>query len=124
MRHLAPGTPFTVGPLVNIYNKGTLGFLARRGGISFCLPPELAFASVATLAAAGAGYGVDIEVWAPERRFANGFLFGQAGAEWDPSSRMKDRDAVKADLTPAPATNEAAFLTNRSCVPMKARTVA
>ncbi|MEC5290259.1 U32 family peptidase [Aurantimonas sp. C2-6-R+9] len=64
LRHLAPGTPFTVGPLVNVYNRGTLGFLARRGGISFCLPPELAFSSVATLAATGAGFGVDIEVWA------------------------------------------------------------
>ncbi|MEF2548596.1 U32 family peptidase [Aurantimonas sp. E1-2-R+4] len=133
LRHLAPGTPFTMGPLVNVYNNGTLGFLARREATSFCLPPELTFASVATLAATGAGYGVDIEVWAfgrlplaeagvgalrlsphtgdmvevarlfraaadgwmapdealaelaalaPERRFANGFLFGQSGAEW------------------------------------------
>ena len=28
LHHLEPGAPFTVGPLVNVYNEGTLGFLA------------------------------------------------------------------------------------------------
>ena len=64
LRYLEPGTPFTVGPLVNVYNEGTLGFLAGRGATTVCLPPELGIASVATLAAAGARLGVGIEVWA------------------------------------------------------------
>ena len=64
LRYLEPGTQFTVGPLVNVYNEGTLGFLADRGATTVCLPPELGFESVATLAAAGARLGVGIEVWA------------------------------------------------------------
>ncbi len=64
LRYLAPGTHFTVGPLVNVYNEGTLGFLAGRGATTVCLPPELSFASVAALAAAGAQLGIEIEVWA------------------------------------------------------------
>jgi collagenase-like PrtC family protease len=64
LRHLEPGTQFTVGPLVNVYNEGTLGFLAGRGATTVCLPPELDFDSVATLAAVGARLGVGIEVWA------------------------------------------------------------
>jgi len=64
LHYLEPGTPFTVGPLVNVYNEGTLGFLAGRGATTVCLPPELDFDSVATLAAAGARLGAGIEVWA------------------------------------------------------------
>ncbi|WP_206456095.1 ubiquinone anaerobic biosynthesis protein UbiV [Aurantimonas marina] len=64
LRYLTPGTPFTVGPLVNVYNEGTLRFLAGRGATSLCLPPELAFSSVKTLAAAGAELGIALEAWA------------------------------------------------------------
>jgi collagenase-like PrtC family protease len=64
LRHLKRGTDFTVGPLVNVYNEGTLSFLVDRGATSVCLPPELPLESVATLAAAGARRGVEIEVWA------------------------------------------------------------
>lgn len=63
LRYLAPGQPFTVGPLVNVYNEGTLGFLAARGALSVCLPPELPLASIATLARAAPSTGADIEVW-------------------------------------------------------------
>ncbi len=55
---------FEVGPLVNVYNEGTLGFLARKGARSVCLPPELPFAAVSALVAAAAAAGVDAEVWA------------------------------------------------------------
>lgn len=62
--HLIPvGTPFWVGPLVNVYNEGTLAVLARRGATRVCLPPELPLASIATLAAAGRDLGVTVEVW-------------------------------------------------------------
>jgi collagenase-like PrtC family protease len=58
------GTPFSVGPLVNVYNEATLSFLARRGARRICLPPELPFASVETLAKAAKDSGVGVEVWA------------------------------------------------------------
>lgn len=56
-------TRFSVGPLVNIYNEGTLAWLAARGAQRVCLPPELPLSSVEVLAAAGADLGVTIEVW-------------------------------------------------------------
>jgi len=55
---------FEVGPLVNVYNEATLEFLGRKGAAAICLPPELPFASVATIAAAGVREKVDVEVWA------------------------------------------------------------
>jgi O2-independent ubiquinone biosynthesis protein UbiV len=61
--HLPQGTRFSVGPLVNVYNEGTLTWLASRGAARICLPPELPLASVEILAKAGAGLGVIIEVW-------------------------------------------------------------
>lgn len=64
LRHLPEGPSFGVGPLVNVYNEGTLGYLAARGATTICLPPELPRASVAALAAAGCRLGVSVEVWA------------------------------------------------------------
>ena len=61
--HIPEGTPFQVGPMVNVYNEGTLQWLARRGATRICLPPELPLASVAALAGAAAAAGVAIEVW-------------------------------------------------------------
>jgi len=60
MAHLPQGATFSVGPLVNVYNEGTLGWLARRGAQQFCLPPELPLASIVTLAGAAP---VPVEVW-------------------------------------------------------------
>ncbi|WP_368661460.1 U32 family peptidase [Paracoccus sp. (in: a-proteobacteria)] len=48
---------------MNVYNEGTLAFLARRGATRVCLPPELPLTSVAALAATGRDLGVAIEVW-------------------------------------------------------------
>ena len=42
----ADGKAFSVGPLINVYNEATLGFLVHRGAKAFCLPPELPFASI------------------------------------------------------------------------------
>lgn len=64
LAHLEPGRRFAVGPLVNVYNEGTLDVLARRGATHVCLPPELPFPSVSLLAGAGAARGVTTEVWA------------------------------------------------------------
>jgi len=60
---LPPGMAFSVGPLVNVYNESTLGWLAGRGARRVCLPPELPLASVAVLAGVASDLGVRIEVW-------------------------------------------------------------
>jgi len=63
LAHLPAGQPFWVGPLVNVYNEGTLRWLIRRGARRVCLPPELTLESVAVLARLGREEGVPIEVW-------------------------------------------------------------
>lgn len=61
--HIPDGQPFWVGPLVNVYNEGTLRWLAQRGATRVCLPPELPPASVEVLAAVARDLGVALEVW-------------------------------------------------------------
>ncbi len=63
LSHLPEGAKFSVGPLVNVYNEGTIAWLASRGATRICLPPELPLASVEILAKAGAELGLAIEVW-------------------------------------------------------------
>ncbi|WP_212524094.1 U32 family peptidase [Actibacterium sp. MT2.3-13A] len=63
LAHLPEGVEFSVGPLVNVYNEGTLAWLAARGARRICLPPELPLDSVRVLARAAADLGVSIEVW-------------------------------------------------------------
>jgi len=48
---------------VNVYNEGTAGWLAARGAVRICLPPELPAASIATIARAVAA-ATAIEVFA------------------------------------------------------------
>ncbi|OIQ88042.1 peptidase family U32 [mine drainage metagenome] len=47
------GRPHVVGPLVNVYNEGTLAYLARNGAVRVCLPPELSAATIGCLAGQG-----------------------------------------------------------------------
>ncbi|MEO5375379.1 MAG: U32 family peptidase [Alphaproteobacteria bacterium] len=56
---LLRGRPHVIGPFVNVYNEGTLGYLARQGAVRACLPVELPAASIAVLARSGL---CDIEV--------------------------------------------------------------
>jgi collagenase-like PrtC family protease len=63
LAHIPHGRPFWVGPLVNVYNEGTLRWLIRRGATRVCLPPELTLASIAVLARVGRDAGVPVEVW-------------------------------------------------------------
>lgn len=63
LHHVPEGAPFWVGPTVNVYNEGTLQWLAARGATRICLPPELPLDSVARLAEAGQAAGVAVEVW-------------------------------------------------------------
>ncbi|CAA7611854.1 Protease [Candidatus Terasakiella magnetica] len=44
------GRPFVAGPLLNIYNEGTLGTLEALGAVRICLPAELSADAIATLA--------------------------------------------------------------------------
>jgi Collagenase and related proteases len=46
------GKPFAVGPLVNVYNEGTLAYLESLGAIRTCLPAELPAPVIAILAKA------------------------------------------------------------------------
>ncbi|PKP72072.1 MAG: U32 family peptidase [Alphaproteobacteria bacterium HGW-Alphaproteobacteria-5] len=64
LAHLEPGRSVTISPLINVYNEGTLGFLAKRGATNICLPPELPLASIEALSAAATLAGVQSEVWA------------------------------------------------------------
>lgn len=50
---LLAGRPHGLGPMLNVYNEGTLRFLAARGAEWACLPPELPASSIAVLAATG-----------------------------------------------------------------------
>lgn len=60
--HLLGGRPHRIGPTVNVYNEGTLAWLARRGAVSVALNPELPGPSVGVLATAARDLGVAIEV--------------------------------------------------------------
>jgi len=46
---LLKGKPHAVGPFVNVYNEGTLAYLARNGATRVCLPVELSAESIAAL---------------------------------------------------------------------------
>ncbi len=63
LANLPEGMAFTVGPLINVYNEGTLNWLAERGATRICLPPELPMESVEVLCKAAQDAGVEIEVW-------------------------------------------------------------
>lgn len=47
---LLSGRPHAVGPYVNVYNEGTLAYLAGNGAQSVCLPVELGLGAMTALA--------------------------------------------------------------------------
>ncbi len=49
--HLLNGRPHIVGPFINIYNEDALGLHLNLGATRVCLPPELPFESIRTMAA-------------------------------------------------------------------------
>lgn len=63
LAHLPGDAPFSLGPLVNVYNEGTLAYLKQRGARSFCLPPELPLSSVSRLAAKAGTTPVEVWGW-------------------------------------------------------------
>lgn len=56
------GRPHRLGPLMNVYNERTLGWLASRGATHATLPVELPRRVVGAMAAAARERGVGIEV--------------------------------------------------------------
>jgi collagenase-like PrtC family protease len=63
LKHMPKGQAFWVGPLVNVYNEGTVRWLADQGAKRICLPPELPIDSVRRLAQIGQDLGVAVEIW-------------------------------------------------------------
>lgn len=63
LHSLPKGQTFWVGPMINVYNEGTLRWLAAQGAQRVCLPPELPLAAITVLARLGRELGVAIEVW-------------------------------------------------------------
>ncbi|UWQ90832.1 U32 family peptidase [Aliisedimentitalea scapharcae] len=63
LAYIPQGIDFAVGPLVNVYNEGTLAWLASRGATQICLPPELPLGSVQALCDAAQKLGVTVEIW-------------------------------------------------------------
>ena len=57
------GRAHAVGPLVNVYNEGTLRWLASRGVVRVCLPPELPREAIAALAGAADGVELELQVF-------------------------------------------------------------
>ncbi len=58
--HLLAGRPYSIGPLVNVYNGATARLLASRGATSICLPPELPMASVRGIIAENPGVAFEV----------------------------------------------------------------
>lgn len=54
------GRPHVVGPLVNVYNEGTLQYLAGNGAVRICLPVEIPGRSIEALA----GGDAEVEIFA------------------------------------------------------------
>lgn len=49
--HLLNGRPHVIGPFINVYNEDALAVHMKLGATRICLPPELPFESIRTLAA-------------------------------------------------------------------------
>ncbi len=57
---LLAGRAHGIGPMVNVYNEGTLNYLAEKGAQWVCLPPEVPAGTIQALADAGTA---EIEVF-------------------------------------------------------------
>lgn len=56
------GKPHRIGPYVNVYNEDTMSFLAEKGAVHFCLPPELPAEKLEILANHARKIGVTTEI--------------------------------------------------------------
>lgn len=60
---LRAGRRHVIGPFVNVYNEGTLGYLVRNGAIRVVLPCELPAASLAPLVRAAGAAELELQVF-------------------------------------------------------------
>jgi len=60
---LLQGRPHAIGPLVNVYNEGTLQWLVARGATRICLAPELPREAIARLAESAGDAELEIQVF-------------------------------------------------------------
>lgn len=60
---LLQGRPHAIGPLINVYNEGTLQWLVARGATRVCLPPELPREAIARLADSAGAAELEIQVF-------------------------------------------------------------
>lgn len=60
---LLQGRPHAIGPLVNVYNEGTLQWLVARGATRICLAPELPREAIARLAESAGGAELEVQVF-------------------------------------------------------------
>lgn len=56
------GRAHNIGPFVNVYNEGTLSFLAARGARRICLPTELSGGAISVLQDCSAELDTELEV--------------------------------------------------------------
>ncbi|HHB83751.1 MAG TPA: U32 family peptidase [Devosia sp.] len=56
------GKKHRIGPMMNVYNEATMGYLAGQGATHFSLPVELPATSTKLLAQAAKGLGVGVEI--------------------------------------------------------------
>ena len=59
---LLEGRDHGIGPFVNVYNEGTLGFLAARGARRICLPTELPAGAINALQKFSAELDTELEI--------------------------------------------------------------
>lgn len=57
------GRPFIAGPLINLFNEGTLDFLRREGATRVVLPVELSAAAIGTLAGQAPAPQIEVQVF-------------------------------------------------------------
>lgn len=59
---LMESRPHVIGPFVNVYNEGTLGFLALGGARWVCLPTEISVRAISALQGCTVGLNIELEV--------------------------------------------------------------
>lgn len=57
------GRAHAIGPFLNVYNEGTLAFLARQGAVRLSLPAEIPASALAHLAAAAPGVELEMQAF-------------------------------------------------------------
>jgi O2-independent ubiquinone biosynthesis protein UbiV len=60
---LLAGRPFVVGPLVNVYNEGTLACMEALGAVRVCLPAELSAPVIGTMVKAATTAEIEIQAF-------------------------------------------------------------